>query len=41
MGCSHPFENDQEEGEVLAAMCHSGETYSYIQVTREDDEYFK
>ena len=29
----------EEEDEVMAAMCHSGETYSSIQANREDDEY--
>ena len=45
-GCSNfydsdPEEEEDEEREVMAVMCHSGETQSSIQVNREDDEYLK
>ena len=43
-GCSHLYEGgpeeteEDEEEEVMAAVCHSGDTYSAIQSIREDDE---
>ena len=40
-GCSHLYEGDPEEEEVMAAMCHNAETYSSMHVNREDDKYFK
>ena len=48
-GSSHLYEGGQEvddddnddDDEVLAAMYHSGETYSSIHPNREDEEHYK
>ena len=45
-GCPHLYKGDweeekNEEGEDLAVMCHSGETYSSAQANREDDDYYQ
>ena len=41
-GCFYPSENDwDKDEEVMAVICHNGETYSPIQVNRKDDKYFK
>ena len=32
---------DEEEEDVLAAVCHSGYSYSSIPVNREDDGFYK
>ena len=37
--CSHLYESDPEDEEVMAAKCHSDEIYISIQSNREDDEY--
>ena len=42
-GGSHPYEDDlsRDKEEFIAAMCQNGETYSLIQVNRENDKEFK
>ena len=43
--CSHMYKGqegeDDEEDEVMAAICHSSETYSAIKPNREDEEYYR
>ena len=43
--CSHLYDSDSKgedkEEEVVAAMCHNGESYSSIKVNRKDYEYLK
>ena len=34
-------DDDNDDDEVLAAMYHSGETYSSIHPNREDEEHYK
>ena len=36
-----PKEEEEGDKEVIAAMCHSADTYSSIQISREDNKYFK
>ena len=39
--CTLPYEYDQAEEEVIAAICHSGKYYSSTQLNTGDDKYFK
>ena len=34
--CSHPYKDDQDEEEVMVVMCHNDETYSFIQINKDD-----